>query len=72
MPNRTEPVHRPSVLNWFWTKKRFSGGIAGGLSGLAKLRFRIPQGFRTVDAIQLALHQALAHLPYPCLAHRFW
>jgi transposase len=80
MRSRLEPIkrvarslreHRESILNWFRAKKLFNGGIVEGLNGLVKLRFRKAFGFRTFDAIQVALYHELGQLPEPCLAHRF-
>ena len=80
MRSRLEPIkrvarslreHRASILNWFRAKKRFNAGIVEGLNGLVKLRFRKAFGFRTFDAIEVALYHELGELPEPELTHRF-
>jgi transposase len=38
---------------------------------LVKLRFRKAFGFRTVEALKIALYHQLGGLPEPKLAHRF-
>jgi len=41
------------------------------LNALVKLRFRKAFGFRTLEALQVALYHQLGHLPQPQLTHRF-
>jgi transposase len=80
MRSRLEPIkkvarslreHRESILNWFRAKKLFNSGIVEGLNGLVKLRFRKAFGFRTFDAIKIALYHELGDLPEPKITHRF-
>ena len=80
MRSRSEPIkkvarslreHRESILNWFRAKKRYNAGIVEGLNGLVKLRFRKAFGFRTFQAIEVALYHQLGALPEPKVAHRF-
>ena len=80
MRSRLEPIkrvarslreHRESILNWFRAKKLFNSGIVEGLNGLVKLRFRKAFGFRTFDAIQIALYHELGDLPEPKIPHSF-
>lgn len=80
MRSRLEPIkrvarslreHRESILNWFRAKKRFNSGIVEGLNGLVKLRFRKAFGFRTFQAIEVALYHELGDLPQPTVVHRF-
>lgn len=80
MRSRLEPIkkvarslrrHRESILNWFRAKKRFNGGIVEGFNGRVKLRFRKAFGFRTYQAMEVALYHELGALPEPELAHRF-
>ena len=63
--------HRPLILNWFKAKKQYNAGIVEGLNANAKLRFRKAYGFRTLDAMQVALYHQLGQLPEPEVAHRF-
>ena len=63
--------HRESILNWFRAKKQFNAGIVEGLNGLVKLRFRKAFGFRTFQAIEVALYHELGELPQPTVVHRF-
>jgi transposase len=62
--------HRELILNWFGAKKAYNSGIVEGMNLLVKLRFRKAFGFRTVEALKIALYQ-LGGLPEPKLAHRF-
>lgn len=71
--------HRRLILNWFRARKQYNAGIVEGLNANAKLRFRrrrrsiAPKayGFRTFDAVQVALYHQLSCLPEPQITHRF-
>ena len=63
--------HRELILNWFRAKKQFSSGIAEGLNGRVKVRFRKAFGYWTLGAIQTALYHELGDLPLRRQAHRF-
>jgi transposase len=80
MRSRLEPIkkvarslrqHRELILNWFRAKKQYNAGIVEGLNLQVKLRFRKAFGFRTLEAVQIALYHQLGQLPEPTLAHRF-
>ena len=80
MRSRIEPIktvarslrkHRQLILNWFVAKKKYNAGIVEGLNAIVKLRFRKAFGFRTFEAIEVALYHQLGQLPQPELAHRF-
>jgi len=80
MRSRIEPLkkvarslreHRPLILNWFRAKKQYNAGIVEGLNANAELMFRKAYGFRTLDAMQVALYHQLGHLPEPPITHRF-
>ena len=80
MRSRIEPIkkvarslreHRTSILNWFRAQKQYNSGIVEGLNALVKLRFRKAFGFRTFQAIEVALYHQLGELPEPELTHRF-
>ena len=80
MRSRIEPVkkvarslrgHRELILNWFRAKKLYNSGIVEGMNLLVKLRFRKAFGFRTFEAMEIALYHQLGQLPEPKLTHRF-
>lgn len=81
MRSRLEPVkkmakqirkHRELILNWFRAKKEFSSGIVEGFNTRIKLSIRKACGFRTYDAIEIALYHTLGALPEPEVTHEFW
>lgn len=63
--------HRPLILNWFHAKRQYNSGIVEGMNLNVKLRFRKAYGFRTFNAIQVALYHELGDLPRPPATHRF-
>ncbi len=63
--------HRELILNWFRAKRQYNAGIVEGQNALMKLRFRKAFGFRTFEAIQVALYYQLGDLPEPEVTHRF-
>ena len=80
MRSRLEPLkvvakslrkHRQLILNWFEAKKQYNAGIVEGLNAKVKLRFRKAYGFRTFEAIEVALYHELGDLPLPPTPHRF-
>lgn len=80
MRSRIEPLkkvarslrqHRPLILNWFAAKKQYNAGIVEGLNANVKLGFRKAYGFRTFEAVEVALYHQLGNLPEPPIAHRF-
>jgi transposase len=68
---RTLRSHRELILNWFRAKKTISAGIVESLNNQVKLRTRKAHGFRTFDAIQVALYHQLGDLPEPEFTHEF-
>jgi transposase len=81
MRSRLEPIkkvarslrqHRELILNWFRAKRQYNAGIVEAMNANVKLRFRKAYGFRTFEAIEVALYHQLGHLPEPELAHTFW
>lgn len=81
MRSRLEPIkkvarqirnHRELILNWFRANKEFSCGIVEGFNTRVKLTIRKACGFRTYNAIELALYHTLGELPQPEVTHRFW
>jgi len=63
--------HRTLILNWFRAKGTISAGTVEGLNNKAKLTTRKAYGFRTYEAIEIALYHSLGDLPEPEFTHRF-
>jgi len=57
--------HRDLILNWFRAKGTVSAGSVEGLNNKAKLTIRKAYGFRTYEAIEIALYHTLGNLPEP-------
>jgi len=81
MRSRIEPMmkvakriryHKPLILNWVRAKKLFSSGIVEGFNNKAKVTLRKAYGFRTFNAMQIALFHQLGALPEPQSTHTFW
>jgi len=81
MRSRLEPMkkvarslrsHRELLLNWFRAKGQLSAGVVEGFNNKAKVTMRKSYGFRTVDALEVALYHNLASLPEPEHTHSFW
>jgi transposase len=68
---RSLRAHRPLILNWFRAKGTISAGTVEGLNNKAKLTTRKAYGFRTYEAIEIALYHSLAALPQPEFTHKF-
>jgi transposase len=80
MRSRIEPMkkvaktlrkHRRLILNWFRAKGMISAAAVEGLNNKAKLTTRKAFGFRTFQAIEVALFHTLGDLPEPQMTHRF-
>lgn len=69
---RSMRSHRPLLLNWFRAKKQFSSGVVEGLNNKAKTTMKNAYGYRTFNALQVALYHTLGDLPEPKLTHRFF
>ncbi len=63
--------HRPLILNWFRAKGQFSSGAVEGLNGKARVTTRRAYGYRTYEALEIALYHTLGELPEPPFTHRF-
>lgn len=81
MSSRLEPMkrvarmlrdHRRLILNWFAARGAISAGVVEGFNNKAKLTTKKAYGFRTYEAIEIALYHQLGNLPEPKLTHRFW
>jgi transposase len=65
-------AHRELILNWFRAKGKISAGSVEGLNNKAKLTIRKAYGYRTYEAIEIALFHTLGNLPEPNFTHEFW
>jgi len=63
--------HRDLILNWFRAKGKISTGSVEGLNNKAKLTLRKAYGFRTYEAIEIALFHTLGNLSEPHFTHEF-
>jgi len=80
MRSRLEPLkqvarmlraHEPLILNWFRAKKEISNGAVEGLNNKIRVVTRRSYGFRTYEAMEIALYHNLGRLPEPPSPHRF-
>ena len=80
MRSRLEPMkkvarmlrtHEELLLNWFKAKGEISSGAVEGLNNKIRVVTRRAYGFRTFDAMEIALYHTLGRLPEPESAHRF-
>lgn len=63
--------HRGLIMNWFKARDLISLGAVEGLNNKVKVVTRKSYGFRTFNAVQIALYHALGRLPEPKTTHRF-
>jgi transposase len=68
---RTLRQHEDLILNWFRAKGTMSSGVVEGLNYNVKLSMRKAYGFRTYEAVEVALYHRLGKLPEPIFTHRF-
>lgn len=68
---RTLRAHEELLLNWFRAKGEISSGAVEGLNNKIRVVTRRSYGFRTFDAMEVALYHNLGRLPEPELTHRF-
>lgn len=59
------------ILNWFVAKGEVSIGAVEGFNNKVRVVTRRSYGFRTYDAMEVALYHNLGRLPEPQLTHRF-
>jgi transposase len=80
MRSRIEPMkkvarmlwtHEELLLNWFRAKGEISSAAVEGLNNKIRVVTRRSYGFRTYDAMEIALFHTLGRLPEPETAHRF-
>lgn len=63
--------HQPLILNWFRAKGALSSGAVEGLNNKIRVTTRRAYGFRTFNALEVALYHSLGKLPEPPRTHRF-
>jgi len=63
--------HQELLLNWFRAKGEISSGAVEGLNNKIRVVTRRSYGFRTYDAMEIALYHTLGRLPEPESTHRF-
>jgi transposase len=80
MRSRLEPMkqvarmlrtHEGLILNWFKAQGEVSSGAVEGLNNKIRVVTRPSDGFRTYDAMEIALYHTLGRLPEPESTHRF-
>jgi hypothetical protein len=64
-------VHEELILNWFRANGEISTGTVEGLNIKIRGVTRRSYGFRTYEAMEIALYHTLGRLPEPESAHRF-
>lgn len=78
--SRIEPIkkvarmlrtHEELLLNWFRAKGEISSGAVEGLNNKIRVVTRRSYGFRTFDAMEIALYHTLGRLPEPETTHKF-
>ncbi len=69
---RTLRAHEDLLMNWFKAKGEISSGAVEGLNNKIRVVTRRSYGFRTYDAMEIALYHTLGKLPEPGeFTHRF-
>lgn len=69
---RTLRSHEELLMNWFRAKGEISSGAVEGLNNKIRVVTRRSYGFRTYDAMEIALYHTLGKLPEPGeFTHRF-
>jgi len=64
--------HEKLLMNWFKAKGEISSGAVEGLNNKIRVVTRRSYGFRTYDAMEIALYHTLGKLPEPGeFTHRF-
>jgi len=64
-------VHEELILNWFRAKGEISAGAVEGLNNKIRVVTRRSYGFRTYEAMEIALYHTLGRLPEPESTHKF-
>lgn len=63
--------HEELLVNWFRAKGEISSGAVEGLNNKVRVVTRRSYGFRTYNAMEIALYHTLGRLPEPESTHRF-
>ena len=63
--------HEELLLNWFRAKGEISAGAVEGLNNKIRVVTRRSYGFRTYQALEIALYHNLGRLPEPRSTHEF-
>ena len=80
MRSRLEPMkrvarmlraHEELLLNWFRAKGEISTGAVEGLNNKMRVVTRRSYGFRTYEAMEIALYHTLGRLPEPESTHKY-
>ena len=80
MRSRLEPMkrvarmlvaHEGLLMNWFRARGELSSGPVEGLNNKIRVVTRRSYGFRTYEAMELALYHNLGRLPEPEVTHKF-
>ena len=80
MRSRLEPMkkvarmlraHQELLLNWFRAHGEISSGAVEGLNNKIRVVTRRSYGFRTYEAMEIALYHTLGRLPEPESTHRY-
>jgi len=64
-------AHEELLMNWFRAKGEISSGAVEGLNNKIRVVTRRSYGFRTYNAMEIALYHTLGRLPEPESPHRF-
>ena len=64
--------HEELIINYFKAKKSLSSGIVEGLNRNVNLVTRKAYGYKTFDALEIALYHTLGELPEPKSTHEFF
>jgi transposase len=64
-------AHDELLLNWFRAKGEISSGAVEGLNNKIRVITRRSYGFRTYEAMEIALYHTLGRLPEPESTHRY-
>ena len=65
-------AHEPLILNWFRAKGEISSDAVQGLNNKIRVVTRRSYGFRTYEAMEIALYHNLGRTPEPeSTTHRF-
>ena len=64
-------THQELLVNWFRAKGEISSGAVEGLNNKIRVVTRRSYGFRTYQAMEIALYHTLGRLPEPQSTHRF-